>query len=513
MVGGLVLGVTDGPRPSPDPSIRKGGPLVRFAVAVIVASVASGGGVYLYTQYLTHLNVSGINWQVYVNNSSVGFVFNSERAGCEAVCPTNAQANSVWPYTLVFPYASAESNLSVVNITLPLPFHIVGISPSIPRQLPAGPGSVSFQIAIQLPPNPGSYSVLGAVWVATPPPTPKGKVNLLGAGATSPCPLLTTWSNEYASVTKAAPTGPQVIVNYNCVGSGAGITQITQKIVQFAGTDAPLNPSERAAAPNLLHIPETVGAVTAAYNVAEIPTGLNLTGDTIAEIYRGVITTWNHANISRDNPALASSLPARTIVPVYRSDSSGTTFVFTSFLHLSNEWWPNSMVGKSIPWPVGSGAPGNSGVAGRIQTTPDSFGYVELAYTVQNNMKVAKIKNPSGNWITPSLASTQAAAAALTNPPPPEGDWNNVSILNPAGATAYPIATLTYLLVYKELNVLAPTINQTKAQELVNFLWWAVHDGQNFSEPLAYPKLPAGLVTLDEGAIRSITYNGQTLHG
>ena len=149
-----------GPRP------RKGMGLLWFAVAIVVAAAASGGGVYVYTQYATHLRVAGINWQVFVNNTSMGYVFNSEASGCQAQCPANAQVNSVWTYTLAFSYGTAEYNLSVVNMTLPQPFYLLGILPSIPKELAATSGSVSFRIAIQLPANPGSYSVLGAVWVA-----------------------------------------------------------------------------------------------------------------------------------------------------------------------------------------------------------------------------------------------------------------------------------------------------------------------------------------------------------
>jgi len=331
------------------------------------------------------------------------------------------------------------------------------------------------------------------------------KVTILGAGATFPCPLITKWSRDYVNA-----TGQRVTINYNCVGSGAGITQITQKTVDFAGSDAPLKPSERVAAPGLLHVPETIGAVTAAYNVASLSSGLNLTGHVLGEIFLGKITTWDHANISALNPGVI--LPSSTITVVHRSDSSGTSFVWTSYLHLENPGWNSSLVGKSINWPAGIGASGNSGVAGKILTTPDTIGYVELAYTVQNTMKVAKIRNPAGTFVAPSLASTQAAAASFTNPPTPSGDWNNVSILNAAGANIYPIASFTYLLVYKELNTIGATMTQTKAQALVDFLWWAVHDGQDRSEALVYPKLPATIVTLDEGAIRSITFNGQTLH-
>jgi phosphate ABC transporter phosphate-binding protein len=332
------------------------------------------------------------------------------------------------------------------------------------------------------------------------------KIRILGAGATFPCPLITKWRGVYENT-----TGGRVSVNYNCVGSGAGISQITAKTVDFAGTDAPLKPSERAAAPGLLHIPETIGAVTAAFSVASLSSGLNLTGHVLGEIYLGKITTWNHANISALNPGV--TLPASSITVVYRSDSSGTSFVWTSYLHSRNPGWGTNLVGKQPNFPVGTGASGNSGVAGTIQSTPNSIGYVELSYTIQNNMKVAKIRNgDDSNWVLPSLTSTAAAAASFTTPPAPGGDWANVSILNAAGTNSYPIASLTYLLVYKELNVIGSSMTRAKAQALVDFLWWAIHAGQDQSEALAYPKLPTSLVTLDEGGINSVTFNGQTLH-
>ena len=336
--------------------------------------------------------------------------------------------------------------------------------------------------------------------------SPPQKTTLLGAGATFPFPLISKWASEYVNV-----TGGRVQVNYQGVGSGAGITQITQKTVDFAASDAPLKPSERTAAPGLLHIPETFGAVTAAYNVASLSSGLNLTGQVLVDIFLGRITNWNDADIQMLNPG--ANLPTTTITVVHRSDSSGTTFVWTSYLHLSNAGaWNSSLVGKSINWPVGIGAAGNTGVAGKILQTPDSIGYVELAYTVQNSMKIGKIKNPAGNFVLPTLASTQAAAASAPSFPSPSGDWANVTILNATGANTYPIASFTYLLVYRELNAIGPTMTQTKAQALVDFLWWVIHDGQNFSEALVYPKLPSSVVTLDEGAVRSITFNGQTLH-
>jgi phosphate ABC transporter phosphate-binding protein len=343
-------------------------------------------------------------------------------------------------------------------------------------------------------------------------PAPVQKVTLLGSGATFPYPLITKWSSVYVN-----ETGGRVQVNYQGIGSGGGIQAITAKTVDFAGSDAPLKPSERAAAPGLLHIPETIGAVTAAYNVVDangqvIPSGLNLTGHLLGEIFLGKITNWNHANISSLNPGVA--LPRTTITVVHRSDSSGTTFVWTSYLHLSNPGWNSTITGKSINWPVGIGASGNAGVAGKILTTPNSIGYVELAYTVQNSMKVGKIRNPAGTFVLPSLASTAAAAASAPTLPSPGDDWANVTILNAAGANTYPIASFTYLLVYKELNTIGPSMTLAKAQELVNFLWWCVHDpgGQHYSADLVYPPLPATVTALDETAIRSITFNGQTLH-
>jgi len=335
--------------------------------------------------------------------------------------------------------------------------------------------------------------------------SPAQHTTLLGAGATFPYPLISKWSSVYVNL-----TGVQV--NYQAIGSGGGITQITAKTVDFAGSDAPLKPSERVAAPGLLHIPETIGAVTAAYNVAGLSSGLNLTGHVLGEIFLGRITTWDHVNISALNPGLV--LPSSTITVVHRSDSSGTTFVWTSYLHLENPGWNSTLVGKAINWPVGIGASGNAGVAGKIQTIPDSIGYVELAYTVQSSMKVGKIRNPAGNFVLPSLASTAAAAASVPTFPTPSGDWNNVSILDAAGANSYPIASFTYVLVYQELNTIGTSMTQAKAQALVDFLWWCVHDpgGQQYAAGLVYPPLPPTVVTLDEQAIRSITFNGQTLH-
>ena len=340
-----------------------------------------------------------------------------------------------------------------------------------------------------------------AGWLS-PAPQP---TTLLGAGATFPFPLISKWSSVYVNLTG-------VRVNYQSIGSGGGVSQITAKTVDFAGSDAPLSPAERAAAPGLLHIPETIGAVTAAYNVPGIASGLNLTGGVIADIFLGTITTWDDPSIVALNQGV--SLPSQAITVVHRSDGSGTTFVWTSYLALSSATWNTTVgKGKSVNWPKGTGQTGNSGVAGYIRQNPYTLGYVELAYTVQNSMTVAKVQNPAGNFILPTLNSTAAAAAgASPSLPFTNGDWGNVSILDAPGATSYPISSFTYLLVYKELSVIGPTMTQVKAQALVDFLWWVVHDGQTYSSDLVYVPLPPSVVTLDEQGIRSITFNGQTLH-
>lgn len=358
-----------------------------------------------------------------------------------------------------------------------------------------------------------AYVVLSGVLApssSTPPQT------LNGAGATFPAPLITVWTQQYANITGAPSYGTKV--NYQAVGSGTGITDLNNKVVDFGASDAPLATKDRTANPNLaagtvLHIPETIGAVTFAYNIPGYPSGMNLTGALLVQIFLGHITMWNDANLTALNPGLASI--NQPIIVVHRSDSSGTSFVWTSFLHKSDPTdWNSTLVGKAINWPVGIAKPGNSGVAGYIVSSanPYSCGYVELAYTVQNSMKVAGIKNPAGNYVLPSLNSTAAAAAgAAPTLPAGIGDWANVSILNAPGTTSYPVATFTYLLVYKELGTLGSSETQARAQALVNFLWWAVHAGQSYSASLAYVSLPAAVVTIDETSISSLTFNGQAL--
>ncbi len=327
---------------------------------------------------------------------------------------------------------------------------------------------------------------------------------LHGAGATFPAPFINATISYYTTNVRT-----NVQIDYPGGGSGAGIKAFTDKTVDFAGTDAPLTDSQRAAAPNALHIPETIGAITIAYNLPGVSTGLKLTGQTIADIYLGNITKWNDQAIQTLNPT--TSLPDQNIVTIHRSDSSGTTNWFTKYLSSVSSSW-NSQVGSgtSVQWPGGTGASGNSGVAATVQSTQNAVGYIELAYALKNNVPVAAIQNPAGNWVAPSLASTAAAAESLTGLPAGDQSWGSVSILNTNGQQAYPIVTPTYILVYKELNVV-PGMDQKKATQLVQFLWYIVHDGQSLASNLQYAPLPSNVVQVDEASLGSITFNGQTL--
>jgi phosphate ABC transporter phosphate-binding protein len=329
---------------------------------------------------------------------------------------------------------------------------------------------------------------------------------LTGSGATFPQLFIS------ATVTAWQQVRTNVQINYQGGGSGKGVTDFTQKLVDFAGTDAALTTAQAAAAPNAVHIPETIGAVTVAYNVPGVATGLKLTGPIIADIYLGTITNWNDQRITSINPGV--NLPNNPIILVRRSDSSGTTNWFTKYLSSQSTTWLNQVgSGTAVQWPGTTvGQSGNNGVAGYVDTTPYAIGYVELAYALTNTVPVANILNSAGNYIAPSLASTTAAADSIPTSglPAGTGDWSTVSILNAPGAQAYPIVTPTYILVYKELNAV-PGMTLDKATQLVQYLWYIVHDGQSVSPSLQYATLPANIVQIDETTLNSITFNGQAL--
>lgn len=349
--------------------------------------------------------------------------------------------------------------------------------------------------------------IVAGIFAYTSLSSPSEQVSLNGSGATFPVPLLDAMIAEYETINS------NVSINYEGIGSGGGISALQNKIVDFAGSDAPLSEAERELAPKTLHIPETIGAVTVAYNIPDVSTGLPLTGQVIADIFQGKITNWNDAAIQDLNPDI--TLPDHEILVAHRSDGSGTTFIFTGYLSaVSTDWAQTAGLGqgKAVEWPVGRGGNGNAGVAGIIQGTEYSIGYVELAYALENNMAVAAIKNPAGNFVSPSLESTTEAVSSKASEGLPAGDesWAEVDVLNAPGEQAYPIVSFTYLLVYQELNVI-PGMTQNQATALVQFLWWVVHDGQQLGPDLEYASLPTNVVQINEATIQSITFDGQQL--
>jgi len=312
--------------------------------------------------------------------------------------------------------------------------------------------------------------------------TASSGVALTGAGATFPYPLYSKWFNAYADSTG-------VKINYQSIGSGGGIRQLSEQTVDFGATDAPMSDAELAKAKGgpILHFPTALGAVVITYNLPGVTSPLSLTGDVLAAIYQGQITKWNDARIAALNPGVA--LPATDILVVHRSDGSGTSYVFTDYLSsVSPAWAQKPGKGKELQWPVGLGAKGNEGVAGQVRQSPGAIGYVELAYANQTKMPTARIRNASGEFVAPTIQSVTAAAAGAASKLPDSTDYR-VSIVNAAGAGAYPISSFTWIIVYQ---------NQTdaaKKQKLVDFLKWALTDGQAMEAPLDYAPLPEAMRT------------------
>ncbi len=333
-----------------------------------------------------------------------------------------------------------------------------------------------------------------------------GQTSINGAGATFPFPLIDTWRVEYQKVK------PDVNINYQSIGSGGGVKQFTAKTVDFGASDAPLTAAERAKATNAVHIPETIGSVVAAYNIPGIPDkGLKLTGPVLADIFSGKIKKWNDPQIQSLNPD--KKLPDANIVTVHRSDGSGTTFVWTSFLSKSSPQW-NQTIGasKSVQWPSGVGAPGNEGVANAIKGSPNTIGYIELNYALNTKTPYAFIKNSAGKFVEPTLDTVKQAATDVASKGLPKGDasWEKVTLLNDKASGAYPIASFTYLLIPKDLGK-SPNMNEAKAKALVDFIKWAITDGQNFSSKLGYVPLPDQVVKADQESLKSLTFNGKPI--
>ncbi|HEX8150524.1 MAG TPA: phosphate ABC transporter substrate-binding protein PstS [Pyrinomonadaceae bacterium] len=325
-----------------------------------------------------------------------------------------------------------------------------------------------------------------------------GAVNLRGAGASFPNPLYQKWLSEYGKA------NPNVRIDYQSIGSGGGIKQIKEQTIDFGASDSPMKDEDLRSAPaELLHIPTVLGAVVLTYNLQGVARPLRFSPDVVADIYLGKVKVWDDARIKADNPGV--SLPAADITPVYRSDGSGTSAVFTDYLSkVSAEWKEKVGSATSPKWPAGLGAKGNEGVTGQVKQTPNTIGYVELAYAVQNRLPVALLKNASGNFVEPSLDAVTAAAAESLAATPED---LRVSITNAGGATAYPISSYTYVLAYKDQK------DAAKGKALADFLWWGIHDGEGFAKDLHYAPLPADIVKRAEAKINSITSGGKPLRG
>ena len=320
-------------------------------------------------------------------------------------------------------------------------------------------------------------------------------VDLTGAGATFPYPLYSKWFSDYARETG-------VKINYQSIGSGGGVRQISENTVDFGASDGPMSDAELANAKGgaLLHIPTVLGAVVLTYNLPDVTTPLKFSPDVIADLFLGRITKWNDPRLAALNPGV--TLPNRDILIVHRSDGSGTTYVFTDYLATVSEAWRTGPGrGKEIQWPVGLGGKGNEGVAGQVKQTPGTLGYVELAYAKQNNLAIGHIRNKAGNFVAPEIPSITAAAAQAGAGLPADTDYR-ISIVDAPGAESYPISSFTWLLVYEKQR------DAEKGRKLKDFLRWALTKGEEQAAALDYAPLPQPMVeqllqrieTIDAGA-------------
>jgi phosphate transport system substrate-binding protein len=351
----------------------------------------------------------------------------------------------------------------------------------------------------------GSVALLGLIFIVaacgggsttgagTPTAVPcPNTTSLTGAGSTFVNPLFSKMFSEYAKV------GCQVEVNYQSVGSGAGITQFLQQTVDFGATDTPMTDAQLAQSKNgsVLHIPVTIGAEAISYNLSQLttPQHLQLTGATVADIFLGKVKFWDDPEIAASNSGV--TLPHQTITVVHRSDGSGTTGIFTHYLSaVSPDWMTKVGAGTTVNWPVGVGAKGNDGVATAVKGTAGAIGYNELAYVLTNSIQYAAVQDHDGAYVLPSLDTSKAAAASITTIP----DDLRFFFVNAPGQNAYPITGFTWALVY------ATQSDADKGQAIANTMWWVIHDGQQYSSPLSYVPLPDNIVQKGEAKIKAMT--------
>jgi phosphate transport system substrate-binding protein len=330
--------------------------------------------------------------------------------------------------------------------------------------------------------------------------TSSSSATISGAGSTFAAPVYQQWGSGISGLT----------VNYNPVGSGAGITALEGKTVDFGASDPPLKPADFATLEKVgpvQQIPMFLGAITVSYNLPGVKSGLKLDGPTIAEIFLGKIKTWNDPAIAGLNPGV--SLPSTPITVIHRSDSSGTTSGFTGFLaSVSPEWKSKVGEGKTVPWPTGTGAKGNAGVAGAVQQTTGSVGYVEQSYALEHKFTYASVKNKAGNYVEPTLASTSAAAEGVEVPAN-----LGIKIKNPAAPTAYPITSQTFVVVYKDMCKAGVPGGESAAKGVVKFLEYGLGSGQSILSQADYAALPAAILTKSKEAVTALQCNGAPIAG
>jgi phosphate transport system substrate-binding protein len=316
-----------------------------------------------------------------------------------------------------------------------------------------------------------------------------GAQNINAAGATFPYPIYNKWFSEYAQA------HPNVKINYQSIGSGGGIKQVTEGTVDFGASDATMTDEQIASAKvKVMAIPTVLGAVVPIYNIPGVNKELNFTGDEIADIYLGKITKWNDGRIAKDNPGV--NLPDKQILPVYRSEGSGTTFIFTDYLSkVSSDWLNKVGKGAAVKWPVGIGQKGSEGVSGMVRQTPGAFGYVELVYATSNNIQYGMVKNAAGKFLkaTPDGATAAAAASAKSMPT----DYR-VSITNAAGPDSYPISSFTWLLIPVHFA------DASKGAAVKGFLTWMLDKGESEASSMGYAPLPKQVVDMERKTIMKV---------
>ena len=315
-----------------------------------------------------------------------------------------------------------------------------------------------------------------------------GQTTLNGAGATFPYPIYSKWFSEYNKL------HPDVQINYQSIGSGGGIRQVLNGTVDFGASDGPMSDEQLSQAKTkILHIPTVLGAVVPAYNVPGVSGEVKFTPEILAGIFLGTIANWNDPALAKANPGI--SFPNQPIIVIYRSDGSGTTYIFTDYLSKVSKDWANGVgKGTSVRWKVGMGGKGNEGVAGQVRQLQGSIGYVELIYAVQNKISYGSVKNAAGDFVKASLDGVTEAAASVKTMP---ADFR-VSITNAPGKTAYPISSFTWLLIP------TPAKDPKKGKIIADFLEWMVTDGQKMTSQLSYAPLPDSVIEKVKAAIKQV---------